>query len=471
VNFHAMGARAIARGTREGPFAYAIPPDQHDPAAAARLVNLLAEGGVEVQQASEGFKVGDTVYPAGTAFVMMAQPFRAYAKSLIEVQRYPVRRIAGSATPERPYDVAGWTLPLQMGVRVDTIDKPFDAPLFSKIDRVRVPPAFPLGYPKADYYLVDARGNAGAIAANRLLAAGLQVEWSSGVLKQDGVTYAPGTLIVRPVKDARPTVERLARDLGVRVFGARGKPPASTPVVRARVALYRPWTDAIDEGWTRWLLEQYEFPFTTLRDAEARAGNLRAAYDVIILPSIAAPRLIEGNRAGSVPDEYAGGLGTAGVAALSAFVQAGGTLVALDASTQLAIDALELPVRNVVQGLPPEQFFCPGSLVRLDLDASQPLAFGMLERNAAFFAFSSAFETDGGTGVRVAARYGAKDILMSGWLEGEGMLAGRAAVVEAQAGLGRVVLIGFRAQHRGQSQATFRLLFNAIFAAGGQKTR
>jgi hypothetical protein len=403
--------------------------------------------------------------------VLMAQPFRAYAKSLLEVQHYPVRKLAGTSIPERPYDVAGWTLPYQMGVRVDTIEQPFDAPLFSKIDQVRVPPAFPLGYPKADYYLVDARGNAGVIAANRLLAAGLQVEWSSGVLKQEGFTYASGTLVVRPVKEARPAIERLARELGLRVFGSRGKPPASTPVARARVALYRPWTDAIVEGWTRWLLEQYEFPFKTLRDAEARAGNLRAAYDVIILPSIAAPRLIEGNRAGSVPDEYAGGLGAPGVAALEAFVEAGGTLVCLDQSAQLAIDALKLPVKDVVQGLPPEQFFCPGSVVKLDLDASQPLAFGMLEHNAAFFAFSSAYEVGNGAGVRVVARYGAKDILLSGWLEGEAAIAGRPAVVEAQAGLGRVVLIGFRAQHRGQSHATFRLLFNAILTAGGTKPR
>ena len=464
-NFHAMGTRAIGRGIREGPYAYAIPADQHDPAAAARLVNLLADGGVEIQQASEAFRIGDTVYPAGTAFVLMAQPFRAYAKSLLEVQQYPVRRLAGTPTPERPYDVAGWTLPYQMGVRVDAIEKPFEAPLFSKVDSIRVPPAYALGYPKADYYLVEARGNAGVTAANRLLAAGLQVEWSSGEVKQDWFTYAPGTLIVRPVKEARPAVERLARDLGLRVFGSRGKPPTSTPVARARVGLYRPWTDAIDEGWTRWLLEQYEFPFTTLRDADVRAGGLKAAYDVIVLPSIAAKQIIEGNAKGSLPDEYVGGLGAAGVAALKAFVEAGGTLVCLDQSAQFAIDALALPVKNVVQGLPPEQFFCPGSLVRLDLDGAQPLAFGMLAKNAAFFASSAAYEVGTAPGVRVIARYGTKDILLSGWLEGEAAIAGRPAVVEVKAGLGRAVLIGFRAQHRGQSHATFRLLFNAILTS------
>jgi hypothetical protein len=266
-------------------------------------------------------------------------------------------------------------------------------------------------------------------------------------------------------------VERLARELGLRVFGARNKPPASTPVYPARVGLYRPWNDATDEGWTRWLFEQYECPFKTLRDADVRAGNLNASFDVIVLPGIAAQRLIDGNRKGSVPDEYVGGLGEAGVAAIKTFVEAGGTLVCLDSSAQLAIDALKLPVKNVVQGLPADQFFCPGSIVRLDLDASQPLGFGMIEKNAAFFSFSSAYDATPGPNVRVVARYGEKDILMSGWLEGEQAIAGRPAVVEAKAGLGRAVLIGFRAQHRGQSMATFRLLFNAILTGGAEQRR
>ena len=471
LNFHAMGRRSIERGTAEGPYAFAIPADQHDPAAANRLVNLLVEGGVEVQQVSEPFKLGETVYPVGTALVMMAQPFRAYAKSLLEVQKYPARRLAGSATPERPYDVAGWTLPYQMGVRVDRIEQAFEVPIVSRIDRATASPAWPLGYPRPDYYLVDARGTAGALAANRLLASGLRVEWTSAGVSQDGFTYQPGTLIVRPVSDARAHVEKLAREMGLRVFGARGRVPASTPLFKARVALYRPWNDAIDEGWTRWLFEQYEVPFTTLRDAEARAGNLRAAFDVIVLPGIAAQRLIDGNRKGSLPEEYVGGLGEAGVAALRAFVEAGGTLVCLDSSAQLAIDAFKLPVKNVVAGLPAEQFFCPGSLVKLDIDPSQPVGFGMLPENAAFFSFSSAYEAAPGPGLRVIARYGAKDILMSGWLEGEQVIAGKAAVVEATAGAGRVVLIGFRAQHRGQSMATFRLLFNAMLTGGGAEKR
>ncbi|MEW5982325.1 MAG: M14 family metallopeptidase [Acidobacteriota bacterium] len=468
-NFLAMGRRSIARGSTTGPHAFVIPPEQHDQIAAQRLVSLLAEGGVDVFQAQEPFKAGDAFYPEGTVIVPMAQPFRAYAKSLLEVQHYPVRRLAPEAPPERPYDVAGWTLPFQMGVRVDEIGTAFEAPVMARLDRGAVKPSYVLGHTRPNYFLVDARGNAGILAANRLLKAGVALEWTVSPASLDGFTWPAGSFVIRQVERARPAVYGLARDLGLRIFGMRGRPPTSVPIASARTGLYRPWLDAIDEGWTRWLLEQHEFPFQTLRDAEVRAGNLRAAYDVIILPSVPSRRLVEGNRAGTLPDEYVGGLGEAGVAALKAFVQAGGTLICLDASAALAIDALGLPVRNVVQGLSPKEFFCPGSVLRLDLDPTQALASGMMPETAAFFSMSSAYEVTAPAGVRVVARYGEKDLLMSGWLEGQSVIAGKAAVLEVRAGQGRAVLIGFRAQHRGQSHATFRLLFNAVLTSGGTR--
>ena len=269
-------------------------------------------------------------------------------------------------------------------------------------------------------------------------------------------------------------------------FGSSGVRPVKAPhtrsgvsgnrLTRARVALYKPWVENIDEGWTRWLLERYEFTFTNVNDAEIRAGNLRAQFDAIILPSALPARLIAGHPAGAVPPEYVGGLGQDGVDALKAFVEAGGTLICLDQSGGLAIAAFKLPVRDVAREATTDQFFCPGSILRLDLDPSRPLAFGMTARSAAFFSFSSAYDIlrpelggHGGDspagGIETVARYGTKDVLMSGWLEGEQVIAGRAAVVQANVGTGRVVLIGFRAQHRAQSLATFRLLFNAILTS------
>jgi hypothetical protein len=237
--------------------------------------------------------------------------------------------------------------------------------------------------------------------------------------------------------------------------------------------------ESIDEGWTRWLLEQYEFPFRSLADADVRKGGLRAEFDAIILPDMPPDRLASGHAPGTLPPEYTGGLGPEGVEALVQFVQAGGTLVTLDSSGGLAIDALGLPLRDVAREANTSQFFCPGSIVRLNLDPTHSLSFGMPTDTAGVFAYSAAYEVkatvpetaQGHAGsrispnVQVVARYPPTDVLMSGWLQGESIMANRAAVVDARVGLGRVVLIGFRAQHRAQSLATFRLLFNAIFTA------
>ncbi len=221
-----------------------------------------------------------------------------------------------------------------------------------------------------------------------------------------------------------------------------------------------------------------EFPFQTVVDADIRRGNLRSRFDAIILPDAPADRLIAGHPAGTMPPEYIGGLGQEGVEALRQFVEAGGSLICLDSSGSLAIDVFHLPVRDIVRDVRPDQFFCPGSILRLDLDTAQPLAYGMLPQTAAFFAYSSAYDTmqpsmtsgghDGSApdaNIQVVGRYAPRDLLLSGWLQGEPVIADRAAVVEARSGLGRVVLIGFRSQHRAQSHATFRLLFNAILTS------
>jgi hypothetical protein len=225
-------------------------------------------------------------------------------------------------------------------------------------------------------------------------------------------------------------------------------------------------------------LEQYEFEFASITDSDIRGGDLRKRYDAIILPSMPSGQLLSGSPSDLVPPQYAGGLGELGVAALKAFVEAGGTLICLNQAGVFAIDQFQLPLRDVVREASSSDFSCPGSILRIDLDAAQPISYGMNPRTAGFFSFSSAYDAishDGtadsrGSGtssaaVRTVAKYGAKDVLLSGWLDGEHVIAGRSAAVEVGLGTGRIVLLGFAAQHRGQSHATFRLLFNSIFTA------
>jgi hypothetical protein len=355
-----------------------------------------------------------------------------------------------------------------MGVDVRTIVDVFGLPAMSRVSGATIQPArlWSIVYQVA-YYMVDARGNLGAIAANRLLAAGLNPLWLTREMDLGDYAYPSGSLVVPYSFKAAQIVGQIVTDLGLHAAAAPGRIPAGTrPLSRVRLALYKPWIENIDEGWTRWVLEQYEFPHENITDAGIRAGNLHAQYDAIILPSAPASQLIAGYPSGVVPPEYAGGLGDEGLAALKAFVQAGGTLICLDQAGELAITRFELPLRDVAREAPADRFFCPGSIVRIDLDPSDPLSYGMQTHTAGFFSFSAAYEIDGASsGIRTAARYGAANLLLSGWLEGEGVIAGRGAVVQATVGAGQVVLLGFRVQHRGQSLATFRLLFNSIFAA------
>jgi len=279
------------------------------------------------------------------------------------------------------------------------------------------------------------------------------------------------------------TAHTLPLLLGVRAVPVRGLEPARLVPVREpppvprvapgltagtgrapRIALYKSWAPSMDEGWTRWVLDQYRIRYDTLHDADVRAGRLAARYDVLVLPSQSPREIREGRRPGTVPPEYAGGLGEAGVAALAEFVRAGGTLVALEEASRFAIEAFGLPLRDVVAGLPPARFYIPGSILRLELDPAHPLSAGVPASTIAWFGEESfAFEPTG-EGVRIVGRYGRERTLLSGWALGPEHVAGAGALAEARLGRGRVILFGFRPQYRGQSMATFPLFFNALRA-------
>jgi hypothetical protein len=471
-NFYDMGRRAVEAGVRDAPFAFVIPPEQHDVLALRKLEELLLLGGIEIQRAQEPFRAGATAFPAGSDLIFLSQPYRAYVKTLLERQNYPTPAGIG----QRPYDATGWTLPAQMGVDVRTVERTFDLPLMSKLNTPAIssPAGKIWGEKKPGYFIVDARGTAGALARNRLLAAGVQTSWLPNAMDVNGFRYVAGSIVVPAVKEAEPVLAAIARQLDLRVDGAKGKPPvqasapasaaASTPGGRPRVGVYKPAGDNSDEGWTRWLLEQYEFAFTSIDSTLVRAGGLRTAFDAIILPGATAELLLNGLPKDTMPPGYGAGLGEEGVRELEAFVNAGGTLICLDQAGGFAIDAFKLPIKDVARQ-PRETFFGPGSLLNLEFDTAQPLAYGMPARGAAFFADGSAYDVPQDASLTTVARYAAKDLLVSGLLQGESVIAGRPAVVSASVGAGRVVLFGFRVQHRGQSYATFRLLFNAIFAA------
>lgn len=465
-NFYRMGRNQVRKGQTEPPYAFVVPAEQRDPLTAAKMIDILRLGRVEVTRARTPFEADGRRYAAGSYVVSMAQPYRAYAKTLLESQTYPARRLYPGGPVERPYDVSGWTLPLQMGVTTIPVQRAFemDGESIAKATRERV--RVNLG--GAEVLALPAAINDAFVATNRILASGGTVYRTTAETAVADATMPAGTFIVTLERGRREVVETVEA-LGVRATPLPRRPDAGllAELRTPRVALYKPWTASMDEGWTRWLFEEYEIPFVTLTDAEVRAGDLATRLDVIVLPSIrgATASIVEGNEPGSTAPEYVGGIGTDGVTHLREFVERGGTLVALGASTAFAIDRLDLPVRNVLADLPREEFFCPGSILRTRVDPEHPVAYGMPDRSIAVFQSSPAFEVEAQLGSRqprIVASYAESLILLSGWIEGEQHLAGKAAIVDVPVGDGRVVLFGFGVQQRAQPHATFKMLFNAL---------
>ncbi len=382
-SFYLIGMRSI--GGREGwPRAFLIPAEGQNPDGLADLLRILATGDVEVRRAREAFVDRGRRFAAGTYVVSLAQPYSGFAKTLLEVQRYPPLEEFPGGPLRAPYDVTAHTLPLLMGVEV--------------------------------------------VASEEMPEVGLS----------DPIGVA-------------------AREKVVAGLSGRAGPP--------RVAIYEPWVPSMDAGWTRWVFDEYGVAYRQLRDAEARAGGLRSSLDVIILPDMSPERMITGHTEGTMPPEYVGGLGVAGVQALEEFVKAGGTLVAFNRASTLPIERFNLPVIDALADLERREFYVPGSIVRLNLTRGHWLAAGMPTRTAAWFERGPAFDVRPGAEnrVEIAGRFGESgDLLLSGWISGGQRLARRGALAVVKHGEGQVILFGFRPQYRGQTIVTYPLIFNAL---------
>jgi hypothetical protein len=305
---------------------------------------------------------------------------------------------------------------------------------------------------------------------NRLQKAGVVVLRAPSPVDAGGEPPWPGGAFVVPAQAGGAAQLRDAvRGLDIRVKRVPRVPADLVTLKPPRIGIYHAWGGNIDEGWTRWVLEQFEFPYARLHDQELRRGDLETRFDVVLLPDATYRQMLNGFAAGTLPDEYTGGMTARGVENLRTFVDAGGVLVAMDRSAELPLTGFGIPVRNVTATQRDSAFYVPGTILRLGVDPSHPVAYGMPAESAAFFANSPAFELEGSdAGARVVARYPKDKLLMSGWLLGEQVIADRAGIVDVPLGRGRVVLLGFRTQHRGQPHGTFKFLFNSLLLSSLQ---
>ena len=474
-NAYLKARRQTERGGAGKPAAYVIPAAQHDPLTAAKLVNKLLVQGVEVKQARAEFNHEGKVYGAGSFVVSMAQPKMGVIRYLLGRTLYPDNSYTRDrdGSPIRPYDMATDTMAEFMGVRVE----PVDTPVGVEVARVTAPIERAGKVEKgASGYVIDGRLNDSFRAVNLLLDKGAGIRR----VNQIGASgLRPGDFVISGAADA--VVQDVARQTGVAFSPlASDVTQTSYQLKRLRIGMYqRYYGGNMDEGWTRWLIEQWGFPYKSLMDAEIKAGNLLTKFDVIILPADRAETMTGerrgegagrggGARQEEYPPEYRSGFGQEGVAALRAFVEKGGTLVTFAEAGDFAIQKFELPFRNVVANRPSKEFWSPGSTLRVRIDNTNPLAYGMpSEGLAVFLANNQAYEvlpTPHNERVERIVTFVERDLLQSGWLLGEDALARKAAMVSAEFGQGKVVLIGFRAQHRAQTHGTFKLVFNALLS-------
>ena len=449
---------------KEPPFAYVISDKQADTPEAGLLAQKMIDNGLDVYATKDGFKANGVSYPAGSWVIPMDQPYSAMAKELFERQRYPDELENGTAKSiDLPYDVTGWTLPLQMGVDVDAVTDPLEAGqrgLLTKVGAVQLPDATVDGV--GTIFAISHKVNASFELVNAALAQGGTVSLAQAPVKTAEGTEN-GAFLIGGL--SRATVEGLAKKYAVSAVAVTA-PSATLALKKARVGLYRPWAPSIDEGWTRWVLENYGFAPKSLYNADIRSANLKNRYDVIVLPDMSSRQMMQGLGVGIVPGQYVGGLGEDGINNLREFVRAGGTLIALNRTSSSLIPLMSLPVENVIEGAKSDKFFCSGALLRVETDhADLPANYGVSDSPVVMFQAGPAFQTLPGFHGAVLARYPKQtNPLESGLLLHPEAIEGKIAALEVAYGHGRILLYGFKPQFRGQSHATYKYLFNELYS-------
>lgn len=400
-NFYELNrAAAQTNSNTNQPLAYAIFAGQGREEIVSRFVEILLAQGIEVYKMNRELKTSipftdaiHTEVPLGSFLIFLDQPQRNNVEALFGKQTYP-HRVDEKGNVDVPYDVAGWTLPLQMGVETYTI---------SQI-----------------------------------------------------VEYPHSARQLEKIMDINQVRQTLNLDAAKEAFAKLPNPLKTNP----RIGLYKGFTASMDEGWTRFVFDTFQIPFKSVSDADVRAGNLN--YDVIILAADGENQIVNGLKEENYPKEFTGGITDQGAENLKKFVENGGKLICFDDSCEMIIKRFNLPVKNVLKDLKRAEFYCPGSILSLDIDNANPLARTFSKQTAAYFINSSAFEVTDASRVKSVATYAKNNALLSGWLLGEKYLNGKTALAEAAYGKGKIVLFAFRPQHRGQTFGTFPFIFNAL---------
>jgi len=492
-NIHRMGRAAIRKGEAAETRYYVIPARQRNFAEARHLVNTLYWGGIAIARAEGDFELGGKRYAAGSFIIDAAQAFRPHLLDMLERQDYPSLTQYPGGPPDDPYDITGWTLPLQMAVKVERAT----GPVIVETSPIEGPTAVPPGTvaPESSVaYALAGDSNASLKAVNDLLRAGAEVRRVGETFDIDGVPHKRGSFIVPAEEVDRATLQGAARAHGIDFVALDALPDVQGTTLRLpTVGIYQSYVASEDEGWTRWVFERYGFDTRSLNDEDLRALDGLKGIDAVVIPEQEGTppgegvnsTLLNGYPYGMMPAAYSQGIGLEGILNIKRFVEEGGVLLTFGSASRFAIETLGLPVRDIAADFATRDFFIPGTLLAAKAGADDPATAGLPRDLVVNFVRGGAYALKNydelralGRGkvlrqaeappapVDFIVRYGeAEGLVKSGWARGEDLIAGKGAMVRVGLGEGAVLLYGFRPQFRGQSRGTYKLVFNPIYEA------
>ncbi|MFC2161434.1 M14 metallopeptidase family protein [Acidobacteriota bacterium] len=477
---------------KRDPRGYILPADQADFLTATKFINTLIKNGIAIHRATQDFEVNGKKYPKDSYVVLSAQAFRPHLLSMFEPQNHPDDIPYPGAPPTPTYDVAGWTLAFQMGVKFDRILDGFDGP-FEKISDI-VSPSGGLvsGTNGAAGYLFSHQVNDSFIAINRLLKSGENIYWLKEQIQSNGKTYPVGTFYIPAKSSTSGKLESISQDIGLQFEGIKTKPKGSALTLRPiKIGLWDQYGGSSGSGWMRWILEQFEFPFELVFPPTLDAGNLNSQFDVLIFPGGAIPGFSANSRQSSsaslegIPEEFRNRVGrvTADktIPQILEFMKGGGTVLTIGSSTNLVFHA-KLPIKNALlekqpdgteRQLSSEKYFVPGSILQAKVNNSIPIAHGIPERVDLTFSRSPVFKIlpdSDASRIHPVAWFDTPDPLRSGWAWGQHHLEGCISIVEGEVGKGKLFAFGPEIGFRGQPHGTFKFLFNGIYYGTAKET-
>jgi hypothetical protein len=468
------------------PRGYILSADQPDYPTMVKFINVLLKNGIAVQKATAPFQVAGKSYPANSYIVKTAQSPLPFVLDMFEPQVYPNDFQYPGGPPIPPYDIAGWTLAYQMDLKFDPVPDNFTGPFTDVTDLQKPVPGSIEGPSNPAGYLISHRVNNSFILINRLLKNNADVYWLKTAPAADGEDLGTGAIWVPASPAAAQVLEAGAKELGITVHAVATAPTgAALKLKPIRVGLYDQYGGLMPSGWTRWILETYEFPATIVRPQMLDAGNLKSQFDVLIFTDGAAH--FGSARGGfethqpspdSIPEQYRSWLGTITadktIPQLKAFVEAGGSIVTIGSSTSMA-RLLGVPVDNYLtemgpngkpRPLSPEKFYIPGSVMKVSINNNDPLAYGMPQTVDVDFDHSPVFRLDPDAQLKHAAPvawFSGPRTLQSGWAWGQQYLDGGTAILDSSVGAGKVFVLGPEVAFRGQAQGTYKFLFNSLY--------